>query len=81
MTNKELDEIKQLIARDKHEVKQLNAWRNKLLIVENDESEHMLDRFKAWKERTYCDKMAASIDAQLLAYANIVNNMKKSMKA
>ena len=66
MTNKEADQIKQLIARDKHEVKQLNAWRNKLLLIEQDDNEHTLDQFKAYKERTYCDKMIASIEAQLV---------------
>ena len=81
MTKKEADEIQQLIARDKHEVKQLNAWRNKLALVEQDDDEHTLDRFKAWKEKTYCDKMIASIENQLKAYANIVANMKKAMKA
>ena len=78
MTNKEADEIKQLIARDKFEVKQYNTWKNRLLLVENDATEHMLDRFKAWKEKTHCDKMIASIENQLIAYANIVNNIKKA---
>lgn len=80
MTKKEADEIQQLIARDKHEVKQLNAWRNKLNQVEADDSEHILDRFKAWKEKTYCDKMIASIENQLAAYANIVTNIQKAAK-
>lgn len=80
MTNKELDEIQQLIARDKHEVKQMNAWRNKLSQVEHDNEEHILDRFKAWKEKTHCEKMIASIENQLAAYANIVANMKKAAK-
>jgi len=80
MTNKEADEIKQLIARDKFEVKQLNAWKNRLVVVENDDTEHVLDRYKAWKEKTYCDKMIASIENQLIAYANIVNNIKNAAK-
>lgn len=80
MTKEESDQIQQLIASDKHEVKQLNAWKNKLLQVEINEEEHLLDRFKAWKERNHCDKMIVSIENQLVAYANIVNNIKKAAK-
>lgn len=80
MNKQELDEIQQLIARDKHEVKQYNAWRNVLARVEADKAEHDLDRFKAWKEKMHCDKMIASIENQLAAYANIVSNMKKAVK-
>ena len=80
MNKQEADQIQQLIARDKHEVKQLNAWKGKLSRVEADETEHDLDRFKAYKEKTYCEKMIASIENQLIAYANIVNNIKKAAK-
>jgi len=80
MNKQEADQIQQLIARDKHEVKQLNAWKSKLARVESNEEEHDLDRFKAYKEKTYCEKMIASIENQLIAYANIVSNIKKAAK-
>jgi len=80
MTNEEKEEMKALIARDKHYVKQLTAWRNKLVQVENDNEEHTLDQFKAFKEKVYCDNMIASINAQLGAYVNIVANIEKAQK-
>jgi len=80
MTNEEATQMQELINRDKNLVKQLTNWRNSLNQVLIDDKEHILDQFKAFKEITWCDNMIASINAQLGAYANILNNMKKSIK-
>jgi len=90
MNKQEADQIQQLIARDKHEVKQLNAWKGKLSRVEADETEHDLDRFKAYKEKTYCEKMIRDEledprirvvligpgGEKLVRFANITNNLE-----
>lgn len=80
MTKEEATQMQELIKRDKQEVKDLKEWSVILKRVETDEEEHLLDRFKAYKERVYCDNMITAKEAQLFAYANILKNMQNALK-